>query len=46
MSFIQSVICQLIIVQSVILQIVSNYITSFLMIIHRIGDATTEDNAR
>ncbi len=44
-SLIQSVICQLIIIQSVILQIVSNYVILFLMIILRIGDAT-EDNAR
>jgi hypothetical protein len=27
-------------------RIAPNYITSFLLIIHRIGDATTEDNAR
>ncbi len=43
--FFQSVICQLQIIQSVILQIVPNYFISFLMIIHRIGDAT-EDNSR
>jgi hypothetical protein len=45
-SFIQSVINQFIIIQSVILQIVPNYIASFLMIIHRIGHATTEEDAR
>jgi hypothetical protein len=39
-SFTQSVICQLQSIQSVILQIVPNYVISFLMIIHRIGDAT------
>ncbi len=45
MSFIQSVIRQLQIIQSVIPQIVPNYVVSFLMVIHRIGDAT-EDDAR
>jgi hypothetical protein len=43
MSFIQSFISQLIIIQTVILQIVPNYVISFLMIIHRIGDATEDD---
>jgi hypothetical protein len=45
MSCIQSVICQLVKIQSVILQIVPNNVISFPMIIHRIGDAT-EDNSR
>jgi hypothetical protein len=44
-SFIQSIIRQLSIIQNVMLQIVPNYVISFPMIIHRIGDAT-EDNSR
>ncbi len=46
MSFIQFVMYQIIIIQFEILQIAPNYITSFLMIIHRIGDATSEEGAR
>ncbi len=43
MSFIQFVISQIIIIQFVILQIAPNCIT---MIIHRIVDATSEEDAR
>jgi hypothetical protein len=46
MSFIQFVICQIIIIQFVILQIAPNCITSFLIIIYRIGDAISEGDAR